>query len=247
MPCFYCGKRVSLVRQMTDADFCSEEHRRRYHSLTRQALDRLLEHQQRATPEVRPAAGDVPAVPDQQALAAALRPNRQPERSGRKARPESRQGHRGASDTAAASVQPEPDPAPPARPVEPGLAGMCGEAAPGPVACAVDPVAAVVEPVKLLPSTAGMRSTPLVKRPALPQAGYALAAAPALVHLPVVVVSLPLAAFSSAVLLPRVRFVPAAALPPLETAPGELAPVSAEAAPPPRPAAMPAPVACTEF
>ena len=42
MPCFYCGKRVSRVRQITDADFCSDEHRRRYHALTRSAFDRLL-------------------------------------------------------------------------------------------------------------------------------------------------------------------------------------------------------------
>lgn len=43
MPCFYCGKRVSLVRQLTDADFCSDEHRKRYHTLTQLALNRLME------------------------------------------------------------------------------------------------------------------------------------------------------------------------------------------------------------
>ena len=43
MPCFYCGKRVSLVRQLTDADFCSQEHRKKYHELTRTALNRLVE------------------------------------------------------------------------------------------------------------------------------------------------------------------------------------------------------------
>ena len=69
MPCFYCGKRVSLVRQMADADFCSEEHRKQYHALTRLALDRLLDHnQQRTTPVARPepkpeAAAFVPSVP----------------------------------------------------------------------------------------------------------------------------------------------------------------------------------------
>ncbi|MGE5647124.1 MAG: hypothetical protein ACM336_15185 [Acidobacteriota bacterium] len=57
MPCFYCGKRVSLVRQMSDADFCSDEHRKRYHALTRLAFKRLLENEpQPAKPEVRPPA-----------------------------------------------------------------------------------------------------------------------------------------------------------------------------------------------
>ena len=55
MPCFFCGKRVSLVRQLTDADFCSDEHRKRYQELTRLALDRLLDAGQRlGTPDVHP-------------------------------------------------------------------------------------------------------------------------------------------------------------------------------------------------
>lgn len=55
MPCFYCGKRVSLVRQMSDADFCSDEHRKRYGALTRLALDGLLEKSERpAAPDLRP-------------------------------------------------------------------------------------------------------------------------------------------------------------------------------------------------
>ncbi len=41
MPCFYCGKRVSLVRQLSDADFCSDDHRKRYRELTRLGLNRL--------------------------------------------------------------------------------------------------------------------------------------------------------------------------------------------------------------
>ncbi|MGD0015513.1 MAG: hypothetical protein ABSD56_14000, partial [Bryobacteraceae bacterium] len=49
MPCFYCGKRVSLVRQLTDADFCSDDHRKRYRALTRTALNRLLETGQQTT------------------------------------------------------------------------------------------------------------------------------------------------------------------------------------------------------
>ena len=43
MPCFYCGKRVSLVRQLTDADFCSDDHRKKYHELTKMALSRLVD------------------------------------------------------------------------------------------------------------------------------------------------------------------------------------------------------------
>jgi hypothetical protein len=51
MPCFYCGKRVSLVRQLNDADFCSEEHRRLYRELTRSALSRLGELDSPAAPK----------------------------------------------------------------------------------------------------------------------------------------------------------------------------------------------------
>jgi len=79
MPCFYCGKRVSLVRQLTDADFCSEEHRKRYHQLTRSALSRLLEANKQFAPvEVRPEAElePVPAVP---AIAAEPANGRYPE------------------------------------------------------------------------------------------------------------------------------------------------------------------------
>jgi hypothetical protein len=50
MPCFYCGKRVSLVRQLNDPDFCSDEHRARYHDLTRLALGRLLETREQVAP-----------------------------------------------------------------------------------------------------------------------------------------------------------------------------------------------------
>ena len=61
MPCFFCGKRVSLVRQLTDADFCSDDHRKRYQELTRLALDRLLDAGQRLeTPVLHPDAGALP-------------------------------------------------------------------------------------------------------------------------------------------------------------------------------------------
>ncbi len=70
MPCFFCGKRVSLVRQLTDADFCSDEHRRRYQELTRLALDRLLDAGQRlGTPVLHP---DAPAFPEWQPEAIAV-------------------------------------------------------------------------------------------------------------------------------------------------------------------------------
>ncbi len=63
MPCFYCGKRVSIVRQMTDADFCSDEHRTKYHDLTRMALNRLVEsHEQVAAPPRRKGKGQAAAV-----------------------------------------------------------------------------------------------------------------------------------------------------------------------------------------
>ena len=61
MPCFFCGKRVSLVRQLTDADFCSDDHRKRYQELTRLALDRLLDAGQRlGTPVLHPDAAPLP-------------------------------------------------------------------------------------------------------------------------------------------------------------------------------------------
>lgn len=41
MACLYCGKRVSMVRQMADPDFCSDEHRRLYHDMARAALKSL--------------------------------------------------------------------------------------------------------------------------------------------------------------------------------------------------------------
>src|SRR5438128_11475493 len=49
MSCFYCGKRVSLVRKRTDPDFCSEEHREKYHCPARRGMDQLLEAEERAT------------------------------------------------------------------------------------------------------------------------------------------------------------------------------------------------------
>src|SRR5579871_1280435 len=49
MRCFYCGKRVSLVRKRIDADFCSDEHREQYHARTRRTMEALVEDdQQRA-------------------------------------------------------------------------------------------------------------------------------------------------------------------------------------------------------
>ncbi|MGA2327677.1 MAG: hypothetical protein ABSH05_15445, partial [Bryobacteraceae bacterium] len=62
MPCFYCGKRVSLVRQLTDADFCSEEHRKKYHELTRMALNRLVESQEQLSGAPLRRKGPLPAT-----------------------------------------------------------------------------------------------------------------------------------------------------------------------------------------
>jgi hypothetical protein len=43
MNCFYCGKRVSLVRRRTDGDFCSDEHRQKYHERARRTIETLRE------------------------------------------------------------------------------------------------------------------------------------------------------------------------------------------------------------
>jgi len=62
MPCFYCGKQISLVRRLADADFCSEDHRNKYHDLTRMALTRLVEtrdHLAAATPRRKRPRGPV--------------------------------------------------------------------------------------------------------------------------------------------------------------------------------------------
>ena len=117
MPCFFCGKRVSLVRQLTDADFCSDDHRKRYQELTRLALDRLLDAGQRlGTPSVRPEIEPEPLPqwqpePEAEKPAAtweirpAIAPQWQPEPAAEKP----------AYEGAIAKVrEPEPEPAPPA-------------------------------------------------------------------------------------------------------------------------------------
>jgi hypothetical protein len=43
MNCFYCGKRVSLVRKRIDADFCCDDHREKYHARTRRSMETLRE------------------------------------------------------------------------------------------------------------------------------------------------------------------------------------------------------------
>ena len=43
MNCFYCGKRVSLVRKRVDTDFCSDDHRQKYHARTRRTIETLRE------------------------------------------------------------------------------------------------------------------------------------------------------------------------------------------------------------
>ena len=43
MSCFYCGKRVSLVRKRSDADFCCDDHREKYHARTLRTIETLRE------------------------------------------------------------------------------------------------------------------------------------------------------------------------------------------------------------
>ena len=57
MPCFYCGKPVSVLRKLTDPDFCCDEHRQRYHELSRLALERLMSA---STPSRKPKHAEAP-------------------------------------------------------------------------------------------------------------------------------------------------------------------------------------------
>ncbi|MCL6546465.1 MAG: hypothetical protein K6T61_14675 [Bryobacteraceae bacterium] len=41
MQCLYCGKQLSVLRELTDGEFCSRQHRLRYKKLTQLALKRL--------------------------------------------------------------------------------------------------------------------------------------------------------------------------------------------------------------
>lgn len=81
MACLYCGKRVSMVRQMADPDFCSDEHRRLYHDIARAALKSLgglddapAEKHPPRTPVLRPRAQETPKP----AAAARRRPAQAP-------------------------------------------------------------------------------------------------------------------------------------------------------------------------
>lgn len=67
MPCFYCGKNVPVFRRLTDPDFCSDEHRQRYHELTKLALERLVQAAppKEARPGEKPAASPQAAEPAQ--------------------------------------------------------------------------------------------------------------------------------------------------------------------------------------
>ena len=125
MPCFYCGKRVSLVRQLQDADFCSEEHRKKYHELTRAALSRLAEPQEAAEPTkasgrgravMEEVAGKPAAVP----VAAPPPPPPPPPPSRRHEMPKR-------LPEPVVLVPPPPPPPPPPMP-EPGEAGFALEA-----------------------------------------------------------------------------------------------------------------------
>ncbi len=108
MPCFYCGKRVSLVRQLTDADFCSDEHRKKYHELTRMALSRLVEsHEQVTAPPRRKGKGHAGGPRETAPIPESLEPQA-PEAAGQ---PASRRG--------TAHTREEPAPAPEKRAARP--------------------------------------------------------------------------------------------------------------------------------
>ncbi|MDX2154791.1 MAG: hypothetical protein SFV54_28875 [Bryobacteraceae bacterium] len=48
MQCLYCGKRIAILRKLTQGEFCSDAHKRRYHQEQEQlGLARLIEAQQR--------------------------------------------------------------------------------------------------------------------------------------------------------------------------------------------------------
>ncbi len=48
MHCLYCGKPLGFLKELTDGEFCSAQHRQRYKKLTKVALARLLETQPEA-------------------------------------------------------------------------------------------------------------------------------------------------------------------------------------------------------
>ena len=63
MNCLYCGNELSLLRELTDGEFCSREHRLRYKRLTKLALDRLINPESGdASVEAEPEAQPVPIV-----------------------------------------------------------------------------------------------------------------------------------------------------------------------------------------
>jgi hypothetical protein len=63
MNCLYCGSELGLLRELTDGEFCSREHRQRYKRLTKLALDRLINPESSDAPtESEPEAQPVPIV-----------------------------------------------------------------------------------------------------------------------------------------------------------------------------------------
>ena len=49
MRCLFCGKRLALLRKLTDGEFCSTAHRKRYlEEEQKLALARLIEEQHRS-------------------------------------------------------------------------------------------------------------------------------------------------------------------------------------------------------
>jgi hypothetical protein len=82
MPCFYCGKPVSVIRKLTDPDFCCDEHRERYHELARLAIQRLMEASPTARKPREAQATEAVAAPKPEAPAAET-PRREAERQER--------------------------------------------------------------------------------------------------------------------------------------------------------------------
>lgn len=70
MPCHYCGKPIPITRRLKDPDFCSDDHRERYHDLSRLALQRLIEASPQGRKVREPARPEAPQ-PEGQAEPAA--------------------------------------------------------------------------------------------------------------------------------------------------------------------------------
>jgi hypothetical protein len=62
MHCLYCGKPLGFLKELTDGEFCSGQHRQRYKKLTKMALARLLDTKAEICRDVGPIEPDLNAV-----------------------------------------------------------------------------------------------------------------------------------------------------------------------------------------